>query len=288
MINFSSNLEKPYILNTHTVLPDPEINQKTVLSNLGQKALAVICMTHRSAKLMNKVYKVPLNKIYVIPHGVPIFNEGNRGELKEAYDIPTRPLVTTFGFIGPGKGIELGIKAISHLKEKHPDIVYLVAGETHPNLKRRMGEAYRDSLIDLIESLDMGNNIKFINRYTSIEELGEILYMTDVYFTPYPHRNQAVSGTLSYAIGCGRAIVSTPYEYSLEVLSDGKGLIASSADPAELASLIDTILTNPKLKADLEEKASKLGKTMIWPNVGKSYVEVLENILRVKIERKVF
>lgn len=288
VMSFASNLEKPFILNTHTVLPEPEFHQKTILSNLGQKSLAVICMTHRSAELMNKVYKVPLDKIYVIPHGVPIFKEGQREELKEAYGIATRPLVTTFGFIGPGKGIELGIKAISHLKEKHPDIVYLVAGETHPNLKRKMGEAYRDSLIDLIESLDMENNIKFINRYTSIEELGEILYMTDVYLTPYPHRNQAVSGTLSYAIGCGRAIVSTPYDYSLEVLSDGKGLIASAAEPAELASLIDMVLTNPKLKAGLEAKALKLGKTMIWPNVGKSYVEVLENIMRVKIERKVF
>ncbi|MGI6485989.1 MAG: glycosyltransferase family 4 protein [Tepidanaerobacteraceae bacterium] len=288
VLNFASNLDKPFILNTHTVLSNPEVNQKSILSKLGQKSIAVICMTNRSAELMNKIYKVPLDKIYVIPHGVPVFKVSQRDALKEAYDIAQRPLVTTFGFIGPGKGIELGIKAISHLQEKYPDIVYLVAGETHPKLKLKIGEVYRDSLIDLIESLGLGNNIKFINRYISLEELGEILYMTDVYLTPYPNRNQAVSGTLSYAIGCGRAIVSTPYDYSLEVLADGKGLISSEAEPSELAMLIDKVLSEPKLKAGLEAKAAKLGKTMVWPNVGKSYVETVENILNVNVERKVF
>jgi glycosyltransferase involved in cell wall biosynthesis len=112
--------------------------------------------------------------------------------------------------------------------------------------------------------------------------------MTDVYLTPYPHRNQAVSGTLSYAIGCGRAIVSTPYDYSLEVLSDGRGLVASEANPEKIASLIDSILSNPQLKSQLEKRAAKLGRTMFWPEVARSYVNILENILQIKASRKVF
>jgi len=288
VLDFALNLKKPYLLNTHTVLPEPNPGQRSVLSKLGLKAATVVCMSNRSAQLMNKVFRTPMEKIVVLPHGVPIFKEQPRDTLKAAYGLDGREVVTTFGFIGPGKGIELGIRAVASIKDKYPEIVYLVAGETHPNLKKRVGESYRDSLVELIETLDMGKNIKFINRYTSIEELGEVLYMTDIYLTPYPHKNQAVSGTLSYAIGVGRAIVSTPYEYSLEVLSQGRGLIAADASPKALAALIEDILKDPGLKARLEKSTSKQGETMQWPQVGKEYVKILEDLLYSKAERKVF
>lgn len=288
ILDFVENLEKPFILNTHTVLPSPDFHKRRILSKLGQRSMAVICMTHRSAELLNRVYNIPHNKLYMVHHGVPIFEEKPGEVIKKTYNIDNRPLVLTFGFLGPGKGIELGIKAISYLKDKYPDIIYLVAGETHPNLRKKMGEAYRESLVDLIQTLKVDDNIKFINKYLSLEELGEVLYMADVYLTPYPHRHQAVSGTLSYAIGCGRAIVSTPYDYALEVLSDGRGLIATDANPEELASLIDMILSNPKLKEQLEKKADKLGKTMTWPQVGKRYVNIIKNIMQTEAERKVF
>ncbi|MDD4569438.1 MAG: glycosyltransferase family 4 protein [Tepidanaerobacteraceae bacterium] len=288
VLDFVENLEKPFLLNTHTVLPSPDFRKRRILSKLGQKSVAVICMTHRSAELLNKVYNIPHNKLYMIHHGVPIFKEKPRKDIKKVYGIDNRPLVLTFGFLGPGKGIELGIRAISYLKNKYPDIIYLVAGETHPNLRKKMGEVYRESLVDLIQTLGVDDNIKFINKYLSLEELGEVLYMADVYLTPYPNRNQAVSGTLAYAIGCGRAIVSAPYDYSLEVLSNGRGLVASKADPEELASLIDMVQSNPQLKEQLEKKADKLGKTMSWPQVGKRYVNIIENVLQANAERKVF
>jgi len=288
VLDFVESLKKPFILNTHTVLPTPEFHKRRILSKLGQKATAVICMTHRSAELLNKVYNIPRGKIYMVHHGVPEFQPKPSEAIKKSYGIENRPLVLTFGFLGPGKGIELGIKAISYLKDKYPDIIYLVAGETHPNLKKRMGEAYRESLVELIQALEVDDNIKFINKYLSLEELGEILYMADVYLTPYPHRHQAVSGALSYAIGCGRAIVSTPYDYALEVLADGRGLIASDADPEELASLIDKILSNPKLKEQLEQKAAKLGRTMTWPQVGKKYVAIINNIMQLSAKSEVF
>jgi len=278
ILDFIEKLNKPLILNTHTVLPNPSDNQRRILQKLGEKALAVICMTHRSTELMNKVYDVPKEKLFMVHHGVPLFKEKPRDALKAAYDITGRPLVTTFGFIGPGKGIEIGITAISRLKKKYPDIIYLVAGETHPNLKKTMGESYRDSLLELIDKLNVEDNIRFINKYIDLEQLGEILYMTDVYLTPYPQRNQAVSGTLSYAIGCGRAIVSTPYDYSLEMLADGRGLVALGPDPDELAELIDKILSNPILKAQLEKRTAKLGKSISWPQVAKKYVEILERV----------
>jgi len=288
VLDFIDNLEKPYILNTHTVLPSPSFGQRQVLSKLGQKALAVICMTHRSKELLSKVYNIRQSKINIVPHGVPVFKEKPKENIKKAYDISNRPLVTTFGFLGPGKGIELGIKAISHLKDKHPEIIYLVAGETHPTLRKRMGESYRDSLVELIQDLELDDNIRFINKYISLEELGEVLYMTDVYLTPYPNKDQAVSGTLAYAVGCGRAIVSTPYEYAKEVLSDGRGLIASQPDPKELASLIDMLISNPQLRTQLENKTAKLGNTMTWPQVGKQYVDIIESIFQTKVAERVF
>ncbi|MGI6424533.1 MAG: glycosyltransferase [Tepidanaerobacteraceae bacterium] len=288
VLDFVENLEKPFILNTHTILPSPEFHKRRILSKLGQKALAVICMTNRSTELLNKIYNVPYKKLYMVHHGVPVFQEKPREAIKKSYGISNRPLVLTFGFLGPGKGIEIGIKAISYLKDKHKDIVYLVAGETHPNLRKKMGETYRESLVELIQTLNVDDNIKFINKYLSLDELGEVLYMADVYLTPYPNRNQAVSGALAYAIGCGRAIVSTPYDYSLEVLDNERGLIASEASPGELASLIDKVLSNPQLKEELERKANKLGKTMAWPQVGKKYVDILENILLTGVERKFF
>ncbi|TYP57805.1 glycosyltransferase family 4 protein [Thermosediminibacter litoriperuensis] len=286
VLDFVARLKKPFILNTHTVLSQPTIGQKSILMKLGRKAAAVICMTRRSAELLHEVYRIPLNKIYVVPHGVPIFPEKPREKLKEAYGVAGRPVVTTFGFIGPGKGIELGIRAVANLKEKYPNIVYWVVGETHPKLKRREGEVYRESLEKLVDSLKLHENVRFANKYLSLEELGDFLYMTDVYLTPYPGRHQAVSGTLSYAIGCGRAIVSTPYEYSLEMLANGRGLVASGADSAELARLIEMVLNDPLLKSQLEKKAAKLGKTMTWPLVAKSYVEIIEEILRPNYKRR--
>lgn len=286
VLDFVARLKKPFVLNTHTVLSQPTVSQKSILMKLGQRAAAVICMTRRSAELLHEVYKIPLNKIYVIPHGVPVFREKLRDRLKEAYGLVGRSIVTTFGFIGPGKGIEIGIKAIALLKEKYPDILYLIVGETHPKLKKREGEIYRESLEKLVDNLNLHDNVRFVNKYLTIEEIGDYLYMTDVYLTPYPGRHQAVSGTLSYAIGCGRAIVSTPYDYSLEVLGNGRGLVASQADSEELACLIDRILKDPALKSQLEKKAGKLGKTMTWPQVAKSYVEVIEGLLQSNLNRR--
>jgi glycosyltransferase involved in cell wall biosynthesis len=275
VLDFTKNLKKPFILCTHTILDSPNENQCNILKILGQQAFAVIAMTNKSKELLNRIYKIPLEKTHVIWHGVPVF-EKTGYEAKKDYGIAERPLVTTFGFVGPGKGIEIGIKAISKLRHKYPDIIYFVVGETHPSLKKTMGESYRESLLQLVEELDMENNIRFINSFVSIQELGRILYMTDVYLTPYPNRNQAVSGTLSFAIGCGRAIVSTPYDYSLELLANNRGLVASKADPNELAALIDSILSSPKLKSELEKNAQKLGAKMSWPNVAKNYIHIIE------------
>ena len=276
VLDFVEHLAKPFILTTHTVLPNPNFRQKWIMRGLGSKAAAVACMTRRSADLLEGIYCIPDNKIYVIPHGVPAFKNKSRDKLKKSYGYSGRSIVSTFGLIGPGKGIENGIRCIGELAPSHPEVLYLVLGETHPALVKQFGESYRDSLVKLVEHLGLKDNIEFINHYLSMEELGDYLYMTDVYLTPYPNRSQAVSGTLTYAVGCGRAIVSTPYDYALDILSNNRGLISENTNsPGELAGLIGSILDNPTLKRGLESRAAKRGKTMTWTNVAKQYINLM-------------
>lgn len=280
VLEFANYLKKPFIVTTHTVLLEPTDGQCRRLSELGEAASGIVCMTKRSKGLLNKIYNIPESKIRVIPHGVPFFQPKDRDELKQKYGYAGRTIVSTFGLIGPGKGIENCIKAISELIPRHPDMLYLVLGKTHPNIIRKYGESYRASLVNLVEELKLSNNVEFINEFLSLDKLGDYLYMTDVYVTPYPNKNQAVSGTLTYAVGCGRAIVSTPYEYALEILSNGRGLIAQdSNDPKELAFLIEKIINDPALKQSLERKAQELGQSMSWNNVAKLYKSFLEELV---------
>jgi len=280
---FTSNLAKPYVIVAHTTLPEPSVNQRLVLSNLCQRAAAVIAMTKNSAGLLSRVYEVAPEKLYIIHHGVPAFRERCRKLLKQEHGYEGRELITTFGLIGPGKGIEIGIKSLKDLARKHENLMYLIVGKTHPMLLQHEGERYREMLYDLINSLGLQDHVKFINRFLEPEELGEYLYMSDIYLSPYTNRDQAISGTLAYALGCGRAIVSTPYTYALEMLSQGqRGLVAADACPESVAELLDQVLSEPDLKLQLENGAAKLGERMKWPYIAKQYANLAESILELE------
>ena len=280
VIKFAAHLKKPFILVTHTVLPRPSPGQRIVLQILSRRAAAVICMTERSKELLEKVYGVPEEKITVIPHGVPVFERKDRDALKRSYGFAGRKVITTFGLIGPSKGLEIGIKAVKELVGKHPEILYIIAGKTHPVLQKKEGERYREMLIKLCADLQVERNVRFVDHYLDIDELGDYLYMSDVYLCPYPNRDQAVSGTLAYAVGCGRAIVATPYEYSLELLKKKElGLVAAEASAEELSKLLDQLLSRPLLRKNLERRASRFGETIKWPSVGARYVELAQKLL---------
>lgn len=279
LLDFIFNLNKPFLVITHTVLPKPLKEQKAILNKLCLKASKVVAMTEQGAKLLQNIYKVRPNKIAVIGHGVPYFAPKPSIELKEKYGLENRQIISTFGLIGPGKGLELGIKAMTDVVKAHPTSLFLILGQTHPMLKKTEGEKYREMLIELIEELDLSENVNFVNKFLSDEELGEYLYLTDVYLSPYPNLDQAVSGTLTFAIGCGRAIVSTAYLYAKEVLQDERGLLAHEAKPELLAQLINSILADDELKNRLEANALSLGETWSWPNIGSKYAHLLTNII---------
>jgi glycosyltransferase involved in cell wall biosynthesis len=282
VLDFTDSLEKPYLLVVHTILSYPTDSQKEILGRVAEKAAVVICMTKRSARLLESVYAVPPEKICIVYHGVPVFQVKDREQLKQRYGYAGRQVITTFGLIGPGKGLEIGIRALQDVVVRHPDVLYLIAGKTHPMLLRREGERYREMLNGLIAVLDLGDHVKFINHYMEHEELGNYLYMTDIYLSPYPNRDQAVSGTLAFAIGCGRAIVSTPYEYALAMLAEGqRGLIAADTTPENVAVLLDRVLSSPMLKAQLEQKTARLGKIIGWPYVAAQYANLATRIVNL-------
>ncbi len=277
-------LLKPYVLITHTVLPGPTKNCKNILNYLAGRAAAIVSMTKNSLNLMSDLYEAPSELIYLIAHGVPEFKVQEAAFLKDKYGLQKREIISTFGLIGPGKGLELGIKAIAILTRKYPEILYMILGRTHPMLVEYEGEKYRHMLENMVISLGIKDNVTFVNKYLSNEELGEYLYMTDIYLSPYPNKDQAVSGTMAFALGCGRAIVSTPYSYAVETLAEGRGLIAREANPVELAGLLENILLNPALKLDLQNKAWKLGKNWTWPSVGRQYTDMFKSMLETDNE----
>ncbi len=279
VMDFVKLLRCPYVLVTHTVLPQPSKYQKQILNYLCHRAAGIVCMTRHSANLLADLYEAPEEVTSVIAHGVPDFKVESSSVLKKRFLFEGRDIISTFGLIGPGKGLELGIRAIQRVCEKHPSALYLILGQTHPMLKKQEGENYRNMLEELVEELGMGENIQFVNRYLSDKELGEYLYLSDIYLSPYPNRDQAVSGTMAFALGCGRAIVSTSYAYAQEVLSNGRGLLAKKPEPDFLADLIIDILEDPQLKERLQAAAFSVGKNWTWTNVGQDYTAFFKKVI---------
>lgn len=279
VINLVKLLHKPFVLITHTVLPRPSKRQKQILNEVCHRAAGIVCMTERSRDLLINLYEAPSEVVKVIAHGVPDFVKRPQLELKQEQGWENRQLISTFGLIGPGKGLDLGIRAVAELVEDYPTATYLILGQTHPMLLRREGEKYRQMLLDLVNELGLQQNVIFINKYLSDLELGEYLYMTDIYLSPYPNLDQAVSGTMAFAIGCGRAIVSTAYAYANEVLRESRGLLVPKADPHLLAQALQQIMASNELRESLQNNAWQLGKSWTWSNVGKKYSQYFEQIL---------
>lgn len=279
ILDLVDNLEIPLITTLHTVLPEPDPKQKAIINALAKKSAKVITMARNTKRILQSVYEIDPRKIGVIHHGVPKKAFQSREALKKKYGYEDKQIISTFGLIGPSKGIEYAIEAISTVTKTHNDLLYLILGQTHPALKAA-GEAYRQKLEKLVEELDLQENVKFINKYLSKDEIIEYLQLSDIYMTPYLGKDQAVSGTMAYAVGYGKAIISTPYLYAQEMLSGGRGLLAEFGSPDSLAEGIQSIIKNPGKRAQMERNTLRLGCTMYWDKVASCYFEVFHNILK--------
>jgi glycosyltransferase involved in cell wall biosynthesis len=278
VLNFIERLKMPVVVTLHTVLFNPSPNQKRIVQRMSEMVSAMVVMVKMGKDMLVNNYGVAPEKIKIIPHGVPNVHRVSATGVKKFLGISDRQVISTFGLINRGKGIEHVIKAMPAIIEKHPKALYLVLGETHPGVRNHEGESYRQELLQLVADLGLERHVKFNNRYLTLEELINYLCATDVYITPYLNRDQIVSGTLAYAVGCGRAVVSTPYLYAEEVLADKRGVLVEFRDSDSVAQTITKILSDPVLKEQLETNAYAYGRRAAWFNVGIDYLDLFHNV----------
>jgi len=271
VLDLAAKLKIPFIVIFHTVLSEPSEKQRLIMKQLADLSYKVITMAHTKIQDLHEVYGIALEKIEMFHHGVPVVATESRIELKERFGYTNRQIISTFGFLSPGKGIEYAIEAMSGVVKKHPEALYMILGKTHPVVKQEVGEVYRQKLTDLVEKLGLQHHVTFVDKHLTQEEVVQSLVLSDIYMTPYLGKDQAVSGTLAFGIGYGRVIISTPYRYAVEMLADGRGLLADFHNSASLENHIVTILDDPNLKAEMENKTFALGSTMMWNEVAKSY-----------------
>jgi len=279
IIKLFDKIKKPVVSTLHTILPLPLKEQKEILQTIGQKSSKIVAMAGNTESLLENVYNIDKTKIEIIHHGVPAIKVKPREELKKEFGFEDKFVISTFGLISPGKGLEYGIKAVSKVVQKHKNVIYLILGQTHPCIIKEQGEEYRRKLENLVNELNINDNIKFVNKYLDKEEIITYLQMSDAYMTPYLGKDQAVSGTLAYAVGYGRVVVSTPYSYAKEMLSEGRGMLAEFNDENSLAECLNFIIENPEKRIEMEQKTKELGITMMWDNVASRYYELFKTII---------
>jgi glycosyltransferase involved in cell wall biosynthesis len=276
-------LEIPLIVTLHTIIKTPSYNEKAILTEICKMASKIIVMSHKAIEFLTTIYNVDKRKIEYIEHGVPDI-QFNKSQSKKEYHLENKKVLLTFGFISRNKGIETVIKALPEVIIKHPEVLYMILGKTHPNVLRYSGEEYRNYLQHLVKSLNLRQHVFFLNEYINQKELFKYLYASDIYVTPYLNEAQITSGTLSYAIGAGSAVVSTPYWHATELLADGRGKLFNFNDPNELSAILIELLDNPKALKILRKKAYNYGKTIKWDKTGEKYITVAKNILIDKPE----
>jgi len=242
----------------------------------------LVVMTNRGAEFLEDIYAVPGSKIDIIPHGIPDVPFVDPNFYKDQFGLEGKKVLLTFGLLSPNKGIEQVIEALPSVVARHPDVMYVVVGATHPHVQRKDGEAYRLSLQRLARRCGIDGHISFHGRFVSLEELTQFLGAADVYITPYLNPAQIVSGTLAYAVGCGKAVVSTPYWHAEELLADGRGAIVPFNDSKALASQLIDLLDNDILRNSMRKRAYLFARDMTWPNVARSY---LHTFARAREER---
>jgi len=272
-------LEIPLIVTLHTILKAPSYNEKAVLKEICKMAHKIVVMSHKAVDFLVGIYEVPKEKIVLIKHGVPDIHFSSEKSKKE-FKLENRKVLLTFGFIGRSKGIETVINALPEVVKKHPEIIYIVLGKTHPNVLRHSGEEYRISLLRQVKNLQLENHVTFLNEFIDERELFKYLYACDIYITPYLNEAQITSGTLSYAVGVGAAVLSTPYWHAAELLAKGRGRLFNFNDPDGLAEMLTELLEHPEELSELKNKAGEYGKKITWPKTGEKYVALAQEVMK--------
>ncbi len=276
---FLDKLRRPVATTFHTVLPCFENKTKDVFNRVIERSTRLIVLNETTRSLVEQ-YGVSSKKIKVIPHGCPDLPMVSSAKVKPVLGLKNKIVLSTFGLLSKGKGIEHVIQALPEIVKRESRIVYNIIGVTHPQVKRAEGENYRKSLLKMAKSLGVSGHVKFINRFLSKPELYNYLQATDVYITPYPSPNQVSSGTLSYALAAGKAVVSTPYLHAKEALSEGRGMLCKFNDSASIAEKVTEIIDNKSLRRSLEQNAYRYSRRFTWPLIAKKYLALFEELTK--------
>ncbi|MDD5067188.1 MAG: glycosyltransferase [bacterium] len=277
------DLKIPVVTTLHTVLEEYEPEQKKVFNELCGLSALLVVMSQKAMDILTRFHNIPVEKIRMIPHGIPDMPFVDPAFYKDQLKAENKKILLTFGLLSPGKGIENVIKAMPQIIKKFPNLIYIILGATHPNILRENGEEYRFKLQRLAEDLNADENIVFQNRFVSVEELETYLGASDIYVTPYLNKSQITSGTLVYAMGAGKAIISTPYWHAEELLAENRGRLVPFHDPKAIAESIIDLLSNEVETNAMRKNAYVYCRKMVWKEVAASYIQLFHEVIDNKI-----
>jgi glycosyltransferase involved in cell wall biosynthesis len=269
-------LRMPIVTTLHTILREPNSEQRRVMRELIRLSTRLVVMTEMGRRLLLEIYQAPEAKIDLIPHGIPSMPFADPNYFKDEFGVAGKQVLLTFGLLSPNKGIEYVLRALPEVIREFPNVVYIVLGQTHPNLLRDEGEAYRLSLERLAKDLKVQKHVVFFNRFVELDELMRFIGAADIYVTPYLTESQITSGTLAYAFGAGNAVVSTPYWHAAELLSEEHGKLVPFRDSIAVSRAIQELLHDEPLRHSMRKNAFRLGREMVWPRVAQLYVQSFE------------
>ena len=276
---FLDRVAKPVITTLHTVLPNPDPVIHSTVRALGEKSERLMVMNPLANQILRSEYQIPPRKLAFVHHGAPAPLAEPRREVKARLGLEGRKVMCTFGLVGPGKGLEYAIAALPRVVARHPELLYLIVGETHPGARPGGVDVYRETLTRMIQDLGLTGSVQFVNHYLTKDEIVSYLAASDIYITPYLNPHQICSGTLAYAMAAGRAIISTPYLHARFLLARERGLLVSFADPESIAEAVQRVLETPGLQFTLEARARAYGQRLLWPEVGARYRNLLREVV---------
>lgn len=275
----------PVVTTLHTVLQYPPLEMHRQLCALAQRSTSLMVMNGLAIDILKDVYWIDPQKVTMIHHGAPEVTLLHPETLRERLGCEDRRIISTFGLIGPGKGLEYAVQAMSAIVQRHPDVYYYILGKTHPVVKEQQGERYRDGLKALALRIGVAEHVVFVDKYLSKDELLQYLHVSDIYLTPYLDMYQVTSGTLAYALACGRPIVSTPYLHARFLLNEGRGVLVPPSQPSAIGEACKQLLGDPVRTAQMERANLKYGQDLLWPRVGQSFVDLcVENTTRLDFQ----
>jgi glycosyltransferase involved in cell wall biosynthesis len=287
IIELLRGLKMPVVTTLHTILKDPPLQERQIMMQLAEFSDRLVVMSERSVEFLRDIYQVSEEKIVLIHHGIPDVPLVGSDIYKDKFSISGKMVILTFGLLSPSKGIEVVIEALPEIVKAHPQVIYMVVGATHPHLKAEHGEDYRIGLHRRAKELGVADHIVFHDRFVTDEELPEFIGAADIYITPYPNEAQIISGTLAYALGMGKAVVSTPYWHAQELLADGRGRLIPFRDQVALAREVIDLLDHPSKRLAIQEKAYNYGRKMIWSDVGHRYIETFVEAKRQRLRENI-